>query len=1551
MTEIEFKNVLGELRKASRGKSTTKGRLFERLVKSFLLTSNIYKSKFSDVYMWNDYPDRDGRGDFGIDLVAVTHKGKKCAIQCKFFSDKRLEKSDIDSFLEAGSRSEFDTMMLVYVAKGYGRNAEDALNGHGCELLSFESLSQSNVEWPDLAAGHVAVKRKKPFELMEHQNEAVTKVVSGLEKADRGQMIMACGTGKTITALHIAEKMYGDGGLILYVVPSISLMQQTIRTWSEQRRIPHMYIGVCSDPKVSHNEKSDIPLMEMRAEVGVTTDPARIAKSLKRNGDSMTVVFSTYQSMGAIVNAQKIRNAEKFDLVICDEAHRTTGVEESDEKSPFLLVHNDVNATRRLYMTATQRVYTASAKSKAKGMDMEVYSMDENSSRFGNVLYRLGFSKAIDGGLLSDYKVLVLSVSEKYAAKMLPRILESADDAGDLNITDAASMLGIHSALQYPDKEIDAANIQTAIIYTNRVRDSKKFAKSFKNLDIDEKDLFMCKAKHVDGSQNASVRADALQWLRESSSNQDECRILTNARCLSEGVDVPTLDSICFTNPKSSQVDIIQAVGRVMRTAKNKKYGYVIVPVAIPESTDAVNVLDNKKAFGTIWSVLRALRSHDERMDIEVNTADVRKKLPSRIKFIGIGTDGTRRESETPDAIPLADLDIPADAICSRIVDRVGDRQYFEHWARDVADIVPRITERMKMVISGKPAGKKFRDFMTGLREIIHDNLTDEEGLEMLTQHMITRRIFEALFGSDEFGKNNPISTAMNDVISTLRENGLETELRDLEKFYTSIEKRISNLKTHDARQKVISELYGTFFKTAFPKMTERLGIVYTPVEIVDFILKSVNHVLQTEFNQSIADSSVNVIDPFTGTGTFITRLLSEDMKLLQKKDVIRKYKSELYANETVLLAYYIAAANCESIYGQRTGKFESFTGLSLTDTFTNATIDEYTGDIFQEAKKRIRRQRKERITVIVGNPPYSAGQSNFNDQNQNVSYPEIDKRIESTYLKETKSINPKIGRVASLYDSYIRSLRWASDRIGKSGVIGFVTNASFIRSEAAAGLRACLQDEFTDVWVFDLRGNARTQGEERKKEAGNAFGGGSRAPVAITILVKNPDKKSHAIHYYDIGNYHSREKKLDIISTAGSIAGIKPWQEIKPDRHHDWLDQRTGNFTEYLPMGSKDAKAGKGSAIFRLYSGGVATSRDPWVYNSSERELSKNMKTHIDYCNSQDLDNPIIKHKQAKWDGTLSQKLKRLGKQKFSANKILTALYRPFFRQSMYFDHTLNISQYLIPKFFPKPDSENLAIITPYKIARDFSTFVTDITPDLELVHHGQCFPLYTYENNKKQENITNHTLEEYQNHYNDKKITKEDIFYYTYGVLHHPIYRKKYANNLTRELPHIPMAPDFWTFSNIGKQLADLHLSWETCPRYDLGPPKAPFGKYQKMAFARKKNSTTGRQVNDPTKLKINGIEVFDNIPETNYRINGRTPLEWAIDRYKISTDKDSGIVNDATNVDIIPLIERLVYVGVESDRLISELPKEFEPKSWKPKKSGLDGFLDVTAQTKLA
>ena len=1562
-----FGQVLKHLKRIAKKDGTTQGKLFERLVKSFLQTDELYKDRFRNVWLWDEYPDRSNRSDFGIDIVAEEHDGSKCAIQCKFYSKETITKPDIDSFLEASSRSEFDTKMLFYTARGYGKKVEDALNGHKCKAFNFESLASSNVDWPDLASGITQIKPRPKYKLRDDQKKALSEVVNGFDNNDRGQMIMACGTGKTLASIKIAESMIGIGGLVLYAVPSISLMHQAIRHWSEQRGIPHGYIGVCSDPNVSYGESTDIPIAEM--EIRVTTDTDKIAASLKRDKERMTVVFSTYQSMGAVAKAQKAADVT-FDLVLCDEAHRTTGIDmqttktsvisnqklngkkkpSEKDKSPFLMVH-DIDAKKRLYMTATSKIYPMAAKTRAERANAKPYSMDD-SAKFGEVFYRLDFSDAISMDLLSDYKVIVLGVDERYGGKALQELVKTTTDTGDINLTDAARMLGLYRILEDPDKDNKVMSLQTAIVYTNRVRDSKTFANTFNNLTLKANPgkLFSCDAEHVDGTQNATIRANSLQWLRDSNNNPNECRILSNARCLSEGVDVPSLDAICFMNPKSSQVEIVQAVGRVMRKSPNKDYGYVIIPIGIPPDEKSETILDNSKVFDMVWNILRAMRSHDGRLDIEANMIDLRKKMMGNVKIIGIDRKGGVRKQKDPQTFPLGELNVPADALYSKIVEEVGDRRYLEHWAKDVKNVVERLHERIKIVISDGAAKKKFDSFMDGLHEIINSSLTEEEGIGMLSQHMVTRRIFNALFNSDDFAKQNPMSIVMDGAITELQRYGLETELKDIEGFYKSVEDRVSGLDSHDARQPIITELYGRFFKTAFPKMADRLGVVYTPPEIVDFILRSVDHVLQENFGCGLTDENVNVIDPFTGAGTFITRMMSPELGLIHDEDISRKYHSELFANEIILLAYYIAAVNCESMYGQRSGRFEQFNGISLTDTFNTGSIDEHMGDTMASPKRRIKRQRSANITVVVGNPPYSAGQKSANEDNKNVSHPELETRLKNTYIKRA----PK-GNKRHLYNSYIKAFRWASDRIGDSGVIGFVAPSSWITGNAEAGVRACLQEEFTDLWCFNLGGDVKNP--NWRQEGAKVFGGSSTVGVAITILVKNPQKTKHAIRYKKIKLIDKTEDKQQEVGNIGSVAGISDWEIIPDNPYHDWVNRR-GNineeFKKHMSMGSKDSKQGRvDNVVFRLYSLGLATRRDDWVYNTSIKELEHNMKHTIMYCNTQDPDNFIINSTQAAWSPHVSKAMKKLqGSIKQSKSYIRTALYRPFFKQQLYFDPVFVSDKALIPSYlFPSGDSENLVIIVPDKIKSSFSVFITNITPDMEVVHHGQCFPLYIYDkSNRQHDNITDHAIEVFRQHYKDSTITHIDIFYYTYGLLHHQSYRDKYQASLVRGLPHIPMAPDFGAFRKAGKILAKLHLEYEDGPRYSLGKPLNPIPAFSRViGFGKELNDGAGpKSIPDHSTLYIDNIKVYDSIPNMQYVVNGRTPIQWFADRYAFRSHKKSGITNHplegVNEDDIRAIIERLVYVGVKSDEIIGGLPEEFESADWEPKKTGLDAHMNV-------
>ena len=1552
---VSFGQVLDHLRSVAKDDGTTKGKLFERLIQSFLQTDELYRDRFRNVWLWNEYPGRNGRPDFGIDIVAEEHGGSLCAMQCKFYAKKTIVKSDIDSFLEAGTRSEFSSMMLFYTARGYGKNAEGALNGHNCKAFNFASLASSNVDWPDLASGITDIRPRPKYKLRNDQEEALSNVEAGFDKSDRGQMIMACGTGKTLVSIKMAESMVGKGGLVLYAVPSISLMHQAIRHWSEQRGIPHGYIGVCSDPNVSYGEKTDIPIAEM--EIRVTTDPDRVAASMKRDSEKMTVVFSTYQSMEAVAQAQKAADIT-FDLVLCDEAHRTTGVEREDgNKSAFLAVH-DIDAKKRLYMTATSKIYPRAARTMAEQANARPYSMDDPAT-FGDEFYRLDFSDAIRKDLLSDYKVIVLGVDERYGGKALQELVNTTSDAGDINLTDAARMLGLYRILESPDVSNDVRPLQTAIVYTNRIRDSMTFRNTFKKLAVKANPgmVFSCDARHVDGTQNASDRADALQWLRDSNDDPNECRILSNARCLSEGVDVPSLDAICFLNPKSSQIEIVQAVGRVMRKSPGKDYGYVVIPIGIPPNEKSETVLDNNNVFDMVWNILRAMRSHDGRLDIEANMADLRKKMVANVKIFGIDRGGGIREHpKDPETFPLGELDVPADALYSKIVEEVGDRRYLEHWARDVKDVVERLHERIKIVISDGSAKTKFDSFMAGLHEIINTSLTEYEGIDMLAQHLVTRRIFNALFNSDEFEKQNPMSIVMNEAVTELQKHGLETELKDIEGFYKSVEDRVSGLDSHDARQPIISELYGRFFKIAFPKMADRLGVVYTPPEIVDFILRSVDHALRENFGRGLTDEDVNVIDPFTGAGTFITRMMSPELGLIHDKDIGRKYHSELFANEILLLAYYIAAVNCESMYGQRSGRFEQFNGISLTDTFNTGSIDEHVGDMMASPKRRIKRQRSANITVVIGNPPYSGGQKSANEDNKNISHPELEARVKNTYIKWA----PK-GNTRGLYNSYVKAIRWASDRIGDSGVIGFVSPSSWISGISEAGIRACLQEEFTDIWCFDLGGNVKSV---NWREAGaKPFGGGSTVGVAITILVKNPQKIEHMVQYKKIKLIQKTEDLHKEIKNVNSIAGIPDWEIIPDNPHHDWVNRRDeadDEFRNHMPMGSKDAKRSRtNNALFSLFSNGLKTHRDSWVYNTSTKELKYNMRTTIGYCNTQDPDNFITDPKQAAKSKELTDAIKKLRPKllKFNKSSIRIALYRPFTKQHLYFDPTFVTAKYRISSFFPSNDSENLFIVVPDKSGK-FSTLITDVTPDLNIIAPNQCFPLYVYENNHKKGNITNHAIKTFRRRYKDDTIASNDIFYYTYGLLHHQGYRNKYQASLVRGLPHIPMAPNFKAFRKAGRRLAKLHLGYEDGPRHSLGKPLNPIPDSPKsIKFGKKPNTGAGQKsVPDLSTIYVDGIKVYDNLPDVRYAVNGRTPVQWFANRYVLKTHKESGITNypleDRSGEYVQAIIERLVHVGVKSDEIISELPKEFETADWEPKKTGLDLHMDTggTSQSML-
>ena len=1330
-----FDDVLARIRGEAKNKRDL-GDRFEKITRDFLKTDRHYASRFSKVWLWKEWPDNDGP-DTGIDLVAEERDdGKLCAIQCKCYNDDgSLDMKSVAKFLAKAASLRIPNSILVYTGDTLTSNTDKILRDSGTTMLRHEHFRDGAVDWSKFPK----LEAKKPNKLRDHQKEAHADVLKGFEKHDRGQMIMACGTGKTMTALHIAEKQAGVGGTVLYVVPSISLVLQSMREWSQNRNIPHRYAAVCSDS--STGDDSSITELEIRA----STDVPSLKEHLKDDHpDKMTVVFSTYHSLDVVKKSVK----GGFDIIFCDEAHRTTGVE---DKSFFTTIHSDKNIRggKRLYMTATPRVYSDVIKAK---MGRVIHSMDDEGT-YGPEFHNLSFTKAVKDGILTDFRVKIVMVPEDAVDKEFQQSVSSNDS--EMPLDERSKMAAVWHALLHPDDDEHPRLLQRVIAFANRIDRSMMFAgmitdgndanRSFANV-VDayakkKKSNYKAEVKHIDGKSKALERRNHMKWLDSSASDPNTCRILSNAKCLSEGVDVPALDGVIFLNPRKSRVDVVQSVGRVMRKSPGKDYGYVILPVALPAGREYHESLNDNKTFQIVWQVLSALRSHDENFGAEINRLILDQNTENtnptpRISISVLGRDGDVTDPEI-----ITEF---FDKVKSKLVEKVGDINYYDKYGQQLGEAALRIEARIRNRIkTDKSAKAVMAEFHSGLKKVINDQVTEDATIQVMAQHIVLSKVFDLLF-QGQFSSNNPISAEFEKAASEI---GMSEELEKLEGFYEDVEREVSGIDTGEARQSFIKKIYGNFLQSVDKKGSEKHGIVYTPVEVIDFILNSVQHVLKTEFHTNFDDRTVKVLEPFVGTGTFLTRLLDPESGLISDDAVYEKYKHGMHANEIVLLAYYIAAVNIETTYqSRRRGhKYVPFTGINYTDTLTHdpryredkrhRERQDVLEGAFKNAHERIRSQRFEHLHVIVGNPPYSAGQSNYNDQNQNVDYPRIDERIKDTYLDKARTVNPKIGLLRSLYDSYIRSIRWASDRIGESGIIGFVTNGSFIKTDAAVGLRACLQEEFTDVWVFDLSGNARTSGEARRKEGGNVFGMGSRAPVAITILVKNPKKKGCTIHYKDIGDYLTQKQKLDTIRESESIKGIQDWEIITPDKHQDWLDQRVD--FPYTSIGSKQGKKGTEATVFETYSSGLKTQRDVWAYNSSIDELSHNMKIHIDYCNKNLKSKPkTIDVKQVKWTLNLSLKLKQGGKQTFNQDKIRTSLYRPFFKQYVYFDKVFNEVMSHIPKFFPNGDSENIVIAIPDKGKSGmFSSLVADITPDLHVIEQSQIFPFYAYKDSDPRE------------------------------------------------------------------------------------------------------------------------------------------------------------------------------------------------------------------------
>jgi predicted helicase len=1570
------------------------GDSFERLIAHYLLTDPQYSDRLSDVWLWSEWPDR-WNVDVGIDLVARERgTGDYWAIQCKFLDpDTYLQKSEIDSFFTASGKQfkttigkkSFAHRLIVSTTDKWSKHAEDALADQTTPVsrLWFKDLADSPIDWEALDLDKPGVlKLKKKNTTRPHQDEAIQRAIDGFKTVDRGKLIMACGTGKTFTSLRLAERQTPKKGRILFLAPSISLVAQTLREWTAHALEPFHAFVVCSDTKVGADEE-DIKTHDLA--FPATTDPKSLVKAAELlSNDRRTVVFSTYQSIQVVSDAQK-RGFGAFDLVISDEAHRTTGLTlPHEDPSEFVKVHNDrvVKAAKRLYMTATPRIYGEASKTKAGDREALLYSMDDEAT-FGPEFYRLGFGKAVELDLLSEYKVLIVAVEEDAMAKLANAYNNAykLDEKKAVDIKFATKIIGAWKGLskrglveidgdqQTPLTE-DPAPMRRAVAFSRSIKDSKQTTDVFAQLvgmynerhAGEEQRMIQCELDHVDGGMNALVRSTKLGWLK-AEPEDGACRVLSNARCLSEGIDVPALDAVAFFDTRESIVDIVQSVGRVMRKAPGKKFGYIILPVCIPSTkiTKYNDYIDSDPQFKGIWRVIKALRAHDESL---VDEAEFRRKI-TVITGAGKtgGGEGWKNEN-LPLDFPAIPLDAVTEAVYAAVPKKLGDREYWSQWARDVAGIADRLIARIKALIEKPKPRKAFDSFLKGLRENLNPTVGEDEAIEMLAQHIITRPVFEALFDTYSFTTNNPVSSSMQKIVELLDAHEVDSETESLEKFYRNVRERVSLAKSEKSRQDIIRNLYDTFFGSAFPRVAERLGIVYTPIEVVDFIIQSVEVALQRHFKASVSDAWVQLLDPFTGTGTFPVRLLQSG--LIRPGDLKRKFQQELHANEIVLLAYYIATINIESAYYGLTGEHLPFEGIVLTDTFqmNEAAQGDLERGFSEENSKRVKRQRKLPIRVVFSNPPYSAQQDSENDNNKNLAYPALDERIRKTYAAKSGAKLLK-----NLYDSYVRAIRWASDRIEDRGIVAFVTNGSFLDANNMDGLRKCLVEDFTHLYIFNCRGNARTQGEERRKESGGIFGEGSKTRVAISILVKEPGHTGPGkLHYYDIGDYLTREEKLAKIEDLGSLASVE-WQTISPNSDGDWAEQRDPAFEKFIPFGDKDNPRAK--VVFNAYSQGVLSARDAWAYSFSRSALTANIGRMIDAYTKEvakfakacrgkakeecpDLQDVVDNDpRKISWTHNLKKDCARAKKLALEESAVCVAQYRPFTRTWVYFNRRLNERVYQMPKLFPTPDHQNVVIGTVgIGASKTFSGLVVDSVPNYHFHDTGQFFPLYWYEKPDTEEKprgdlfssaekpdehgyirrdgISDWALDMMRRTYEDTSISKADVFWYVYGALHSPEYKQRFAVDLKKGQPRLPLTGDFWAFSKAGKALGALHLGYEQVQPFEVHEDQRRLvmepGDYRvsKMVFGKKDGKADKSVIVYNEHLSLRGIPAR----AYEYQVNGKSAIEWIMERYQITVDKDSQIKNDPNDWSddpryIVDLLKRVVRVSMESVKIIEALP----------------------------
>ena len=1391
------------------GSRQQQGRTFERFIHQVFTQhpGDWGQDRFEKVWHWRDWPgnvDYRGQTDLGVDIVAKqteNYGGGLVAIQAKYGSST-VGKAEVDSFLGA-SESEKFKLRLIITTRPLTSNAQAQLENANpeCQVITTQEIAG----WFDNRKSLVGALEQfnvrpsdfiKPHKLYGFQEDAIKGIEEKFEETDRTKLILPCGTGKSFVALRATEKLFGPGKTIAYLVPSLALVRQTIKEWSRHRKVLIEYIAVCSDKTVGKDDAAS----RIEMPIPVTTRPKELAWRLSRPipNNAMRVVFCTYQSSDVLALALSLLKRDgvqaPLDLIIADEAHRTTGLEDNEQKpkkpkhsdkeisslahaseianiSPFLLPHSDtyLPAEKRLYMTATPRVFTSADRKKLKqrNFDGQSYSMDDIDT-YGEEAYWMSFAEAIKKGYLSDYDIVIIGGTQvDFESEVAGRAIDVNGEqidhqtiiklAGCWDALASPCSKGEHPELPIggvsPDRYGDPC--RSALVFASRVKESKKIQKVWNNViqwysasdeepsDGDTK-LLELSVNHLDAKTPAFERDAQLDRLRHVHEDTpgNVCELLTNVRVLTEGVDVPSLDAVVFLQTKRSPIDVTQAVGRVMRQAPHKEKGYVIIPVVLQLQMSwdwgdvkaaAEETLRNSD-FETVYEIIRALRSHDERLNYQIAGRSLRVtfRLLSRPK-----RDDSHRNRfpETIRADSLKFRQAIAEKFGSLVIEECGDRHMYLQWGKHAAKISGEIETKINAYVDNNlTVEDHFNGFLGDLQKTVSPNIDRGMAVSMLAHHIVTLPVFNEFFSQSHFADDNPVSAAIQKVLHAFKDGGMEyqAELKPLERPYQMMrnalhadeladnekqsEMDVKKLRDRDAQKlEILRQIYDSFFRQAIPDQVKSMGIAYTPLQIVDFILYSVEAICQKEFGKSLSDESVRVLEPFSGTGTFLARLLnlkgSDGSYLIRKDDLPRKYKGEIFGNELLLLPYYIANLNIEATKHQRQAEeadeadlselsYEPFESLSLVDTLL---LDPKSASAQQrklglcglaDNYERVRNQGDVDIEVLVTNPPWSSGKDDASERTEKTPYQDVAQRVRQTYIKEHISLAGRAPGGNAVGNLYVKAFRWGSDRILKQEqegatpgprILAMVTPNSLSDAPSLAGMRKVLRDEFTDIYVANLRGNAYKSGIERKLEGETVFGSATRNGVQITFLVYDPKKdtnKPATLHMAMVPDSMNLEQKFKWLEALGNVYH-EQFQTIPVTPDHAWVNLGNPKFGSLMPLcKKKTSKDGVPSpySISEIATNGIATALDAYAYSWSKEECARKARVLIDTYNKA-LDSwqegrqtfeeltSTQNINSIKWTDTLKNALRREIKLTFDNANIREVLYRPFVKLWLYED------------------------------------------------------------------------------------------------------------------------------------------------------------------------------------------------------------------------------------------------------------------------------------------